>query len=120
MGKHAAIDDLFGHVPQADELFGPKGSDCGPMPVTGPIVHSPETIRAEMHRILGEVRGASSLTWTSRVLRGNTALFPYMAEWLDEQEGKQLLLDLKAELDRLGAPVEEMGPNWQKMWNAAP
>lgn len=113
MGKHSAIEDLFGHVPQSDQLFDQ------PMPVTAPTVHTPETIRAKMHEILGEVRAAKTLPWTPRVLRGHTALFPYMAEWLEEQEGNQLLLDLKNELDRLDAPAEEMGPNWQRMWGLA-
>lgn len=107
------MDDLFGHVPQKRDLF------PGPVRVMAPIQHTPETIRARMIAILAEARSANVLPWSPRELRGHTALFPYMAEWLDEQEGRRLLLDLKIELERLAAPVEQTGPNWQKLWGLA-
>jgi hypothetical protein len=107
------MDDLFGHVPQPGELF-PQ-----PMPISRPVQHTPETIRARMLEILGEARAAETMPWTPRLIRSHTAMFPYMAEWLDEQEGKQLLLDFKAEMDRLGAPSDQVAPNWREMWGLA-
>jgi hypothetical protein len=107
------MDDLFGHVPQSGDLF------REPMRLTPTIEHTPETIRAKMLVILGEARVAKTMPWTPRVLRSHTAMFPYMAEWLDEQEGKQLLLDFKAEMDRLEAPVVHVAPNWRTMWGLA-
>lgn len=107
------MDDLFGHVPQNGDLFGQA------MPITPPVQHTPETIRAKMHEILGEARAAQTMPWTPRVIRSHTAMFPYMAEWLDEQEGNQLLLDFKAEMDRLGAPVDQVAENWRAMWGLA-
>jgi hypothetical protein len=107
------MDDLFGHVPQHGDLF------REPMRLTAPIQHTPETIRARMHEILGEAQAAETMPWTPRVIRSHTAMFPYMAEWLEEQEGRQLLLDFKAEMDRLHAPVEQVAPNWREMWGLA-
>ena len=107
------MDDLFGHVPQRGELF------RDPQPITPPIQHTPETIRARMHEILGEARAAKTLPWTPRIVRSHTAMFPYMAEWLEEQEGQQLLLDFKTELDRLETPVEQMAQNWRAIWKLA-
>ncbi|HLL29463.1 MAG TPA: hypothetical protein VK403_00545 [Allosphingosinicella sp.] len=109
----SAMEDMFGHVPQRGELF------AEPMELTPPIQHTPETIRARMLEILGEAKAAETMPWTPRIIRSHTAMFPYMAEWLDEREGKQLLLDLKTEMDRLGASPEEVAPNWRAMWNLA-
>lgn len=109
----SGIDDLFGHVPQRGELF------TEPAEVAPPVRHTPETIRARMLEILGEARCAAAMPWTPRELRSHTAMFPYMAEWLDELEGRQLLLDFKAEMDRLEAPTEQVAPNWREMWGLA-
>lgn len=107
------MDDLFGHVPQRNDLF------REPMRLTPPVQHTPETIRAKMLEILGEAKAAETMPWTPRVIRSHTAMFPYMAEWLDEREGRQLLLDFKAEMDRLGAPADQVAPNWREMWGLA-
>lgn len=105
--------ELFGHVPQEGELF--KTST----PIRRPIEHTPETIRAEMHRILAEARAAETLPWDARWLRKHTAGFPYMAEWLKGGEGDRLLAEFKAELDRLNAPADQVAPNWREMWGLA-
>lgn len=107
------MDDMFGHVPQKGDLF------REPLKLTPPIEHTPETIRARMHEILGEARAAKTMPWTPRVIRSHTAMFPYMAEWLKGGEGEQLLLDFKAEMDRLEAPVDQVAPNWREMWGLA-
>lgn len=109
----SALDDLFGHVPQRGELFAES------MRLTSPLQHTPETIRARMLDILGEAKAAAQMPWTPRVVRSHTAMFPYMAKWLEEAEGKQLLLDFKAEMDRLGAPAEQVAPNWRDLWGIA-
>lgn len=107
------MDDLFGHIPQHGDLF------REPMALTKPVQHTPETIRARMLEILGEARAADTMPWTPRVIRSHTAMFPYMAEWLDEREGRQLLLDFKAQMDRLKAPVDQVASNWREMWGLA-
>jgi hypothetical protein len=107
------VDDLFGHIPQRGELFAERTT------IAQPVQHTPETIRDRMLTILDEARAASAMPWAPRLLRSHTAMFPYMAEWLDEQEGRQLLLDFKAEMDRLEAPAEQVAPNWREMWGLA-
>jgi hypothetical protein len=107
------MDDMFGHVPQRGELF------AEPMVITRPVEHTPDTIRDRMLIILDEARAATTMPWTPRLLRSHTAMFPYMAEWLEEQEGRQLLLDFKAEMDRLQASPEQVAPNWREMWGLA-
>lgn len=106
-------DDLFGHVPQKGELFDK------PMPISQPVKHTPETIRALCHQVLAEARAAQTMPWTPRELRKKTAGFPYWAEWLKNGEGDQLLLEFKAEMDRLEAPVDQVAPNWREMWGLA-
>ena len=59
----------------------------------GPIKHTPDTIRAEMLRLLAEARAAATVPWAPRELRSHRAMFPYTAEWLKGGEGDQLLLD---------------------------
>lgn len=106
-------DDLFGHVPQKGEPFREQ------IPAAPPVQHTPETIRALMHDILGEARAAEIIPWTPRKLRSHTAMFPYMAEWLKGGEGDRLLHEFKAEMDRLRAPVDQVAPNWRRIWNLA-
>lgn len=107
------MDDLFGHVPQKGELFAEV------MPVTAPIVHTPETIRALCHATIAEARAATTMPWTPRDLRRKTAGFPFWAEWLKNGEGDQLLRNFKAEMDRLEAPTDQVAPNWREMWGLA-
>ncbi len=107
------MDDLFGHVPQKEELF------LEPQTYTAPIEHTPETIRAKMLTLLEEARSATVLPWTPRDLRLHTGLYPYMAEWLKGGEGEALMAEFKTELDRLAAPDDQVAPNWQKIWNLA-
>ena len=97
----AAMEDLFGHVPQKSaqqsEMFDP------PPVVTRRAPHTPDSIRAEMLRLLAEARAAQTVPWTPRMLQSHRAMFPYMAEWLKGGEGDQLLLEFRTELERLGA-----------------
>lgn len=91
------MEDLFGHVPQQSDMF----VSAERPRVSAPIRHTPDTIRAEMLRILAEARSASTMPWDARTVRSHTAMFPYMAEWLKGGEGEQLLLEFRAEIDRL-------------------
>ena len=95
----SGMDDLFGHAPPQSDMFAPTDA-----PVSrGPVKHTPDTIRAEMHRLLAEARAAATVPWPARELQSHRAMFPYMAEWLKGGEGDQLLLEFRAELTRLGA-----------------
>jgi hypothetical protein len=107
------MDDLFGHVPQKDELF------RDPVAYTPPREHTPETIRELMIELLEEARAAKVLPWTPRDLRYNTGAYPYMAEWLKGGEGDRLMAEFKAEMDRLDAPADQVAPNWREIWGIA-
>lgn len=88
-------EDLFGHVPQQGEMFTPA------LTVSKPVQHTPETIRARMRQLIAEAREAKTMPWTPRMVHSHTVMFPYMAEWLPDAEGKQLMLEFEAEMERL-------------------
>ena len=52
------MDDLFGHVPQAGDL--PIDETSAPVS-SGPIKHTPETVRALMLEILETARNAKTI-----------------------------------------------------------
>ena len=81
--------------------------------------HHAHTIRQLAHAILDDARAATALHWNPRQIRKHTATFPYLAEWLKGGEGDQLMLEFKAEMDRLHAPVDQVAPNWRRIWKLA-
>lgn len=64
--------------------------------------HTPDTIRAKMLKLIAEARSASATPWPLRQTRSHMVMFPYMAEWLPNEEGEQLLLEFRGEMRRLG------------------
>jgi hypothetical protein len=115
--------DLFGGASQARGVPAPRkpiwSETWGLIEPPPPGGHTPDTIRERMHRLLAEARAAATMPWTPRLVRSHTAMFPYMAEWLKDGEGEQLLLDFKAEMDRLEAPLDQVAPNWRRIWGLA-
>lgn len=134
MARNAMMDDLFGHVPQRQELplaetndtpesrpFGRTGDprsenplDWYPLPPPGG--HTADTIRPMALRVLEEARELTTMTWSPHKLRSHTWAMPTMCEWLKNGEGDALLAQFKAEMDRLNAPVDQMAPNWKRIW----
>ena len=95
------MDDLFGHVPQAGDL--PIDETSAPVS-SGPIKHTPETVRALMLEVLETARNAKTMPFTPRELQYHTGMYPYMAEWLEEGgEGERLLAEFRTEIARLKA-----------------
>lgn len=102
--------DMFGHTPSQGALFD------APPEVGKPIVserygvieppppggHTPETIRAKMLKLIAEAKSAKTAPWPQRQTRSHMVMFPYMAEWLSNGEGEQLLLEFLIEMKRLG------------------
>lgn len=127
MSRAAAIDDLFGHVPQAGELglADEPAETRAPLLVGGvpfflpPGGHTKDTIRECLHAALAYARAAQVMPWNARELRHWTSMVPYMAEWLKNGEGDRLLAEFKAEMDRLNAPADQVAPNWREMWGIA-
>jgi len=69
--------------------------------------------------LLAEASAAKVMPWDAADLRYHTAMYPYYAEWLKGGEGDRLMALFKAEMDRLNAPVDHVGPNWRDLWGLA-
>jgi hypothetical protein len=103
--------DMFGQSSTQSEMFAPaipaerkpihsvKYGIIEPPPPGG---HTRETIRAKMHKLLAEARAATATPWPLRQTRSHMVMFPYMAEWLPEDEGEQLTMEFMVEMRRLG------------------
>ena len=63
----------------------------------------PEKVRAELKRIIGEIRAAATLPWDEPRLSYYRIVVPQMSLWLPEDEAAQIRLDFEAEIARLGA-----------------
>jgi hypothetical protein len=63
----------------------------------------PEAVRAELHRILAEVRGAQVLPWDASTLSLYRTIFPQMTRCLPEEEAEQLCFAFEQEMERLKA-----------------
>lgn len=87
--------DLFQADAQA-ELFEPDAS-------RPPYRPDPDKVRARLHRILADVRGAERLPWDRDKLLVYRTIFPQMTRWLPEEEAAQLRFEFDAEMMRLKA-----------------
>jgi hypothetical protein len=85
------MDDLFGEVPQR-EIAQPAESR---RPLTA------EDIRARMHGLIAALREAESNPFEPAEFDKHVAMFPIMAQWLPDDEGKQLCFEFAAEIERL-------------------
>jgi hypothetical protein len=124
MARVSGIDDLFGHVPQKGELAIAEALDEVPVsqqvlngliPVP-PGGHTPDSIREQIKLVMDEARAAETLPWSPMLVRRFTAMMPYWTEWLKGGEGDRLLAEFKAEVDRLNPPLEQVAPNWRRIW----
>ena len=86
--------DLFQDDEQ-DDLFGEQ-----PTPEYRP---DPDSVRAELHKILAEARAAQKLPWEPTRVSLYRTIFPQMTNWLPEDEGAQLRFEFERELVRLEA-----------------
>lgn len=102
---------MFGHSPAQSEMFdAPIATERKPIHSAKygiiepppPGGHTRETIRAKMHKLIAEARAAGATPWPLRQTRSHMVMFPYMAEWLPDEEGGQLLMEFMAEMKRLG------------------
>jgi hypothetical protein len=103
--------DMFGPSPAQAEMFdapAPRerkpihSAKYGIIEPPPPGGHTPETIRAKMHKLIAEARAAKAAPWPKRQVRTHMVMFPYMAEWLPDGEGEQLLFEFREEMKRLG------------------
>ena len=103
--------DMFGQSATQSEMFDAPvtaerkpihSAKYGIIEPPPPGGHTPETIRAKMLKLLAEARAASVIPWPLRQTRSHMVMFPYMAEWLPEEEGQQLVMQFMVEMERLG------------------
>ena len=103
--------DMFGHTPAQSEMFDAPAAverkpihsaKYGIIEPPPPGGHTPRTIRGQMHKLIAEARAANATPWPLRQTRTHMVMFPYMAEWLPDDEGNQLLMEFMTEMNRLG------------------
>ena len=63
----------------------------------------PDTVRAELYKILAEARAAQTLPWEPKTVVLYRTIFPQMTNWLPDEEGAQLRFEFEAEIKRLQA-----------------
>ena len=63
----------------------------------------PDKVRARLHKRLAEARAANVIPWRPAKLSLYRTIFPQMASFLPEDEGKQLCFQFEEELVRLEA-----------------
>ncbi len=87
--------DLF-HSDEQSNLFG----EDSPTPEYRP---DPDSVRADLHKILAEARAAQKLPWEPRTVLLYRTIFPQMTNWLPDEEGAQLRFEFETEIKRLEA-----------------
>jgi hypothetical protein len=63
----------------------------------------PDSVRAELYKILAEARAAQKLPWEPRTVLLYRTIFPQMTNWLPDEEGAQLRFEFETEIKRLEA-----------------
>ena len=94
--------DLFGYAPPQGSLFG-EGENRMPSPVIS-TTPDPAAIRVRLQGIVAQARAAQKMPWPEREARMWQIVFPNMANWLPDEEAKQLRLEFWHEIERLKAP----------------
>jgi hypothetical protein len=87
--------DLFQDVTRSD-LFG----EDTPTPE---YRADPDSVRAELYKILAEARASQRLPWEPKTVLLYRTVFPQMTNWLPEGEGAQLRFEFEMEIKRLEA-----------------
>jgi hypothetical protein len=63
----------------------------------------PDSVRAELYKVLAEARAAQKLPWEPRTVLLYRTIFPQMTNWLPDEEGAQLRFEFEEEIKRLEA-----------------
>lgn len=87
--------------PQQLSLFG-EGEARMVAPAPPPVDH-PARARAKLTALLALVREAKTMPWPERDARMWQTVFPQMANWLPDDEARQLCLAFEQEIERLKA-----------------
>lgn len=87
--------DFFQNEDQSD-LFGEDAE-------TPEYRADPDSVRAELYKILAEARAAQKLPWEPKKVLFYRTIFPQMTNWLPDEEGAQLRFEFETEIKRLEA-----------------
>ncbi len=118
MPAAAAIDDLFGHVPQTnapqrdiedepDQASRHDSSEAHylvPTPYPSGGRHTADSIREQVMKIMAVVREADSQPFADDELHNHNVWMPYYCEWLKNGEGDALLAEYRARMEAFAAP----------------
>lgn len=87
--------DVHGLTPRQHDLFG----------ASEPVLDAPMTaaeIRAELERVLAELRAAEAMPWPVKRMLETETMFPDHAARLPGEEGAALVAAFEIEMRRLG------------------
>jgi hypothetical protein len=86
------------------DLFGESPPEATGVERTAAVYRAdPDEVRAELLRVLTQVRAAQSFPWDSRRTLYWRTVFPQMTNWLPDEEAAQLRFEFEAEIRRLEA-----------------
>ncbi len=86
------------------DLFGESQPDLPGLGETPGVYRAdPDEVRAELLRVLANMRAASRLPWDARRTLYWRTVFPQMTNWLPGEEAAQLRFEFDAEMRRLDA-----------------
>lgn len=84
-------------------LFGESLPETPGLGGTAALQVDPGKVRAELLRVLAQVRAAQTFPWDARGALYWRAVFPQMTNWLPDEEAAQLRFAFEAEIKRLDA-----------------
>ena len=87
-GEHQG--DLFGFTPQRSRPDPPRK-----LPLTA------ADVRERMVELIEALRGANVIPFAPAEFAKHRAMFPIMAQWLEPEDGEQLVFQFEAEVERL-------------------
>jgi hypothetical protein len=92
-------------MPNEPDLFGPSQLGLGLEDTRpDPTKVDPEEVRQELRALLAVARAArDEAPWDRRTHRYHQVVFPQMANWLPEDEARQLCFEFAKELERIEA-----------------
>ena len=87
-GEHQS--DLFGFTPQRTRPEPPRK-----LPLTA------ADVRERMIALIEALRGANVIPFAADEFTKHRAMFPIMAQWLEPEDGEQLVFQFEVEVERL-------------------
>ena len=90
--------------PRQGDLFGSDRPDPSDDDFETPTFYpDPDEVRAELNKILAEMKSAEAMPWDDSKAQLYCAIFPQMTNCLPADEGAQLRFAFETELERLKA-----------------